>query len=213
IILEGLPRHASTHAAGIILTGDPLVNHVPVMDTTEDVKLTQYAMDDLENLGLLKIDLLGLKNLSLIEHILESIKQTANKQIDLKPNELTDIIALNALYRPGPMDQIPTFINRKNNKAPVTYIHEDLKPILKDTYGVLVYQEQIMKIAHEIAGFSLGEADLLRRAVSKKDADVMANLKKEFLKGCLENGYKKAVGEEIFSWIDRFANYGFNKSH
>ena len=250
IILEGLPRHASTHAAGIILTGDPLVNHVPVMDTTEDVKLTQYAMDDLENLGLLKIDLLGLKNLSLIEHILESIKQTANKQIDLskipkddnktfdllqkgktngvfqlesdgmkrvlkdlKPNELTDIIALNALYRPGPMDQIPTFINRKNNKTPVTYIHEDLKPILKDTYGVLVYQEQIMKIAHEIAGFSLGEADLLRRAVSKKDADVMANLKKEFLKGCLENGYKKAVGEEIFSWIDRFANYGFNKSH
>src|SRR5690625_5988059 len=110
---------------------------------------------------------------------------------DLKPNELTDIIALNALYRPGPMDQIPTFINRKNNKAPVTYIHEDLKPILKDTYGVLVYQEQIMKIAHEIAGFSLGEADLLRRAVSKKDADVMANLKKEYLKDCLENGYKK----------------------
>src|SRR5699024_339943 len=189
IILEGLPRHASTHASGIILTGDQLVNHVPVMDTTEDVKLTQYAMDDLENLGLLKIDLLGLKNLSLIEHILESIKQTAQKQIDLskipkddnntfellqkgktngvfqlesdgmkrvlkdlKPNELTDIIALNALYRPGPMDQIPTFINRKNNKAPVTYIHEDLKPILKDTYGVLVYQEQIMKIAHEIAG-------------------------------------------------------------
>src|SRR5699024_6073971 len=151
IILEGLPRHASTHAAGIILTGDPLVNHVPVMDTTEDVKLTQYAMDDLENLGLLKIDLLGLKNLSLIEHILESTNKTANQPIglnkirkdddntfdllkkgqtngvfqlasdgmmrvveDLMPNELTDIIARNALYRPGPMDQIPTFITRKN---------------------------------------------------------------------------------------------------
>src|SRR5699024_2841970 len=153
-------------------------------------------MDDLENLGLLQIDLLGLKNLSLMEHILESIKHTANKEIDLskipkdddntfdllqkaktkgvfqlesdgmkreltdlKPNELTDITAVNAFHRPGPMDQIPTFINRKNNKTPVTYIHEDLKPILKDTYGVLVYQEQIMKIAHEIAGFSLGEAD------------------------------------------------------
>src|SRR5699024_1047805 len=130
---------------------------------------------------------------------------------DLKPNELTDIIALNALYRPGPMDQIPTFINRKNNKTPVTYIHEDVKPRLKGLYGELVSQEQSMKITHEIAGISLGEADLLTRDVSKKDADVMANLKKEFLKGCLENGYKKAVGEEIFSWIARSANYGFNK--
>ena len=250
ITLEGLPRHASTHAAGLIVTDEPLVKLVPVMGGSDDVQLTQYAMNELESLGLLKIDLLGLKNLSLIEHILESIKRTTHKTLDLskvpkddqktfellqkgktngvfqlesdgmkrvlkqlKPTELADIIALNALYRPGPMDQIPTFINRKFNKEPVTYIHQDLEPILKDTYGVLVYQEQIMKIAHEIAGFTLGEADLLRRAVSKKDTDVMKKLEGQFLTGCKQNGYTAEVGEEIFSWINRFANYGFNKSH
>lgn len=250
ITLEGLPRHASTHAAGLILTDEPLIKHVPVMNGPDDVKLTQYAMNELESLGLLKIDLLGLRNLSLIEHILDSIKRTTHQTLNLskipkddkktfellqkgktngvfqlesdgmkrvlkqlKPTALTDIVALNALYRPGPMDQIPTFINRKFNKEPVTYIHPDLEPILKDTYGVLVYQEQIMKIAHEIAGFTLGEADLLRRAVSKKDTEVMRKLENQFLNGCKKSGYTAEVGEEIFSWINRFANYGFNKSH
>lgn len=248
--LEGLPRHASTHAAGLILTDEPLVKLVPIMDGSDGINLTQYAMNELESLGLLKIDLLGLKNLSLIEHILESIKRTTHTTLDLskipeddkktfellqkgktngvfqlesdgmkrvlkqlKPTELADIIALNALYRPGPMEQIPTYINRKFNKEPVTYVHKDLEPILKDTYGVLVYQEQIMKIAHVIAGFTLGEADLLRRAVSKKDAHVMEDLEKQFLNGCKQNDYSKEVAEEIFSWINRFANYGFNKSH
>lgn len=250
ITLEGLPRHASTHAAGLILTDESLVKHVPIMNGSDDVYLTQYAMNELESLGLLKIDLLGLKNLSMIEQIISSIKQTSNKLIDLskvdkadeqtfkllqngqtngvfqlesegmkrvlkqlKPTELSDIIALNALYRPGPMEQIPTFINRKFQKESITYVHEDLEPILKDTYGVLVYQEQIMQIAHKIAGFTLGEADLLRRAVSKKDAQVMEQLENQFLDGCKQNGYKKEIGEEIFSWINRFANYGFNKSH
>lgn len=250
ITLEGLPRHASTHAAGIVLTDSHLIEHVPVMSGSDDVYLTQYAMNELEALGILKIDLLGLKNLSMIEQIIASIKQTNNIKItlsevnqkdektfkllqqgltngvfqlesegmkrvlkQLKPTELSDIVALNALYRPGPMDQIPTFINRKFKKEPVIYVHEDLEPILKDTYGVLVYQEQIMQIAHKIAGFTLGEADLLRRAVSKKEAHVMADLKKQFISGCIKNGYRQAVSEEIFSWINRFANYGFNKSH
>lgn len=250
ITLEGLPRHASTHAAGLVLTDSHLIEHVPVMSGSDDVYLTQYAMNELEALGILKIDLLGLKNLSMIEEIIASINQTDNVLINLndvnqkdektfkllqqgltngifqlesegmkrvlkqlKPTELSDIVALNALYRPGPMDQIPTFINRKLNKEPVTYVHSDLEPILKDTYGVLVYQEQIMQIAHKIAGFSLGEADLLRRAVSKKDTRVMTDLKKQFLNGCIKNGYTQVVSEEIFSWINRFANYGFNKSH
>src|SRR5699024_11075080 len=250
ITLEGLPRHASTHAAGLVLTDSHLIEHVPVMSGSDDVYLTQYAMNELEALGILKIDLLGLKNLSMIEEIIASINQTDNVLINLnevnqkdektfkllqqgltngifqlesegmkrvlkqlKPTELSDIVALNALYRPGPMDQISTFINRKLNKEPVTYVHSDLEPILKDTYGVLVYQEQIMQIAHKIAGFSLGEADLLRRAVSKKDIRVMTDLKNQFLNGCIKNGYTQVVSEEIFSWINRFANYGFNKSH
>ncbi len=250
LTLEGLPRHASTHAAGLILTEDKMINHVPIMSGSDDVHLTQYAMHELESLGLLKIDLLGLKNLSMIEQITYSIKRTTNQTIDLstipendektfallqkgqtngvfqlesdgmkrvlkqlKPTKLTDIVALNALYRPGPMDQIPTFINRKFNKEQVSYVHRDLEPILKDTYGVLVYQEQIMKIAHKIAGFTLGEADLLRVAVSKKEPEVMKTLEVQFINGCLKNGYSKTVAEKIFSWINRFANYGFNKSH
>ena len=250
LTLEGLPRHASTHAAGIVLTEGELIEHIPIMNGSDEVYLTQYAMNELESLGLLKIDLLGLKNLSMIEHIVDSIKRTKNEAVDLskvdkhdqktfellqsgqtngvfqlesegmkrvlkqlKPTELSDIVALNALYRPGPMDQIPTFIKRKFNKEPISYVHQDLEPILKDTYGVLVYQEQIMQIAHKIAGFTLGEADILRRAVSKKDVHVMEQIEKKFLAGCLANNYKKEVAEEIFSWINRFANYGFNKSH
>src|SRR5699024_396345 len=136
-----------------------------------------------------------------------------NVLIDLKPTTFEDIVAVNALYRPGPMEFIPLYIDRKHKKKPVHYIHEDLSPILEKTYGVLVYQEQIMQVVHKMAGFSYGEADLLRRAVSKKDKALLMENKQAFLAGCEKNGYSKKITEELFDWIDRFANYGFNRSH
>jgi len=248
--LEGLPRHISTHAAGVVISDQPLVKHVPLVSGTHNLYLTQFTMNDLEAVGLLKIDFLGLKNLTLIERILQSICYTENKNIDmtaipendsftfqllqkgrtngvfqleskgmksvlkrLKPSEIEDIVAVNALYRPGPMDFIPTYIKRKHNQEKVTYPHPDLQHILEETYGVLIYQEQIMLIAHEIAGFSLGEADLLRRAVSKKQHKLMAEQKKLFVDGCMKLGYTKSVSEELFAWIVKFSNYGFPKSH
>ena len=250
ITLEGLPRHVSTHAAGIVLTDEKLVNNVPLMRGSEEIYLTQYAMNELEAIGLLKIDLLGLKNLTLIEQVVQSIKKTKNVTLDLekinetdektfellrsgqtngifqlesegmkrnlkllKPSTIDDITALNALYRPGPMEQIPLYIKRKINDEPIVYVHPDLEPILKTTYGVLVYQEQIMQIAHSIAGFTLGEADLLRRAVSKKESKIMYEIENKFIEGCLSNGYEILVAKKIFSWIIKFADYGFNKSH
>src|SRR5690606_38056876 len=133
--------------------------------------------------------------------------------MDLKPIVFEDIVAVNALYRPGPMDFIPTYIKRKHGKEPITYPHPNLQKILESTYGVSVYQEQIMQIAHEFAGLSLGEADLLRRAVSKKKKEIIDAEKEKFLAGCAKKGYDKQIGEEIYHWIVRFANYGFNKSH
>src|SRR5699024_2730569 len=131
----------------------------------------------------------------------------------LKPTTLEDIIAINALYRPGPMRYIPTYIQRKLKKQKISYPHEDLKPILKQTYGVLIYQEQIMQIAHQLAGFTLGEADLLRRAVSKKNRQELAKQREIFIQGCLNNGYSKDVAKQLFLWIVKFSNYGFNRSH
>ena len=248
--LEGLPRHISTHAAGIVIGKDPLINDVPLTKGTHDTYLTQYAMNELEAIGLLKIDILGLRNLSMMERIVQMIYERENRLIDLnnipmndektfallragrtngifqlessgmknvlvslKPTSIEDIIALNALYRPGPIEQIPTFIKRKHGKEKVTYIHPDLEPILNKTYGVLVYQEQIMQVAHQFAGLSLGEADILRRAVSKKDRSLIEAQKETFIRGCINKGYDKEIAEEIFSWILKFANYGFNKSH
>src|SRR5690625_4099018 len=132
---------------------------------------------------------------------------------NLKPTRFEDIVAVNALYRPGPMAYIPVYINRKNNREQISYPHPDLAPILEKTYGVLIYQEQIMQIAHQIAGFTLGEADILRRAVSKKDQAVMDKQKETFIRGCIRKGYAKQVAEQIFSWIVKFSNYGFNRSH
>ncbi|RDW16328.1 DNA polymerase III subunit alpha [Oceanobacillus arenosus] len=250
IKLEGIPRHVSTHAAGVVISEQPLSEHVPLTIGTNETRLTQYTMTDLESLGLLKIDFLGLRNLTLLEKIVKSIQLTANKNLTLdsipaddestyallrkgqtngifqlesqgmrgvlkalKPTSFEDIVAVNALYRPGPMDFIPTYIARKHHQEQVTYPHPDLAPILEKTYGVLVYQEQIMQIANRIAGFTLGEADILRRAVSKKKQEVMDEQKEAFVNGCLHNGYERTVAEEIFSWIVKFANYGFPRSH
>ncbi|WP_010099145.1 DNA polymerase III subunit alpha [Ornithinibacillus scapharcae] len=249
-ILEGLPRHTSTHAAGVVISEEQLKEHVPLTIGTSETALTQYPMADLESLGLLKIDFLGLRNLTLIEKIVQSIRYNERKDFDLSqipeqdtetfnllkqgntngvfqlesdgmkqvltrlmPNSFEDIVAVNALYRPGPMDFIPTYIDRKHGRKKTTYPHPDLEPILKNTYGVLIYQEQIMQIAHRIAGFSLGQADVLRRAVSKKKQEVLQQQREAFIAGCLKNGYEREIGEEIFAWIVKFANYGFPKSH
>lgn len=248
--LEGLPRHISTHAAGVVITERPLTDHVPLTAGQGDVYLTQYAMNDLEAIGLLKMDFLGLRNLTLIERVIQSIYYTTREKLEiekipagdeqtyqllregrtngvfqlesagmkkvlreLQPTNFEDIVAVNALFRPGPMDFIPVYIARKHHKQEVTYPHPDLEPILKQTYGVLVYQEQIMQIAHQIAGFTLGEADILRRAVSKKNNAVMKQQEEAFINGCLANGYDRSVAEEIFQWIVRFSNYGFPRSH
>lgn len=248
--LEGLPRHASTHAAGVVISEQPLMKHVALTEGHNGVPLTQYAMNELEAIGLLKMDFLGLRNLTLIERITKSIEENEGKKVDLpqvdfedeaayqllkrgkttgifqleskgmrdvlqklNPSHFEDVVAVNALYRPGPMEYIPTYIRRKNGKEEVTYPHPDLKPILNKTYGVLVYQEQIMQIAHQMAGFTLGQADLLRRAVSKKQQDVMMEQQQFFIQGCVRKGYTQAVAEEMFQWIVRFSNYGFNRSH
>lgn len=250
IKLEGLPRHISTHAAGIVIGKRPLIDDVPLTKGTQGTYLTQYAMNELEKIGLLKMDILGLKNLTLLERIVKSIQQHVDDKFSLedipendpktfkmlargqtngvfqfesagmrqmlmkvKPSTLDDLIALNALYRPGPMEHIATYTKRKHGIEKVTYLHPDLEPILKETYGVLIYQEQIMQIANKFASFSLGEADLLRRAISKKDKREMEAQRERFIKGCLDNGYPKHVAEKLFSWIVTFANYGFNKSH
>lgn len=248
--LEGIPRHLSTHAAGIVISEEKLIEHVPLTIGANDTHLTQYPMNDLEALGLLKIDLLGLKNLTLLESVIQSINYTTKKTIDLhhipendantyellregrtngvfqlesqgmkqvltklKPTSFEDLVAVNALFRPGPMDFIQVYIDRKNKREKVTYPHPDLAPILEKTFGVLVYQEQIMQIAHQIAGFSLGNADILRRAVSKKETELMDKQKEAFIHGCLENGYDQTVAEELFSWIVKFSAYGFPRSH
>lgn len=248
--LEGLPRHTSTHAAGVVLTEQPLVETIPIQAGHNEIYLTQYAMEHLEEVGLLKMDFLGLRNLSLIESILDSIRRHTGKSLaikdiplqdeatfkllaigettgvfqlesdgmrnvlkKLKPSHFEDIVAVNALYRPGPMENIPLYINRKHGVEKVTYPHPDLRPILENTYGVIVYQEQIMQIAAKMAGFSLGEADLLRRAVSKKKKAVLDKEREHFVQGALKKGYNSETAHTIYDLIVKFANYGFNRSH
>ncbi|MBL4951142.1 DNA polymerase III subunit alpha [Neobacillus sp. YIM B02564] len=248
--LEGLPRHTSTHAAGVVISEKPLIELVPIQSGTNHVYLTQYSMEYLEEMGLLKMDFLGLRNLSLIETILSLIHRNTGKKLEirsvplddtktfallaagettgifqlesegmrkvlkqLKPSRFEDIVAVNALYRPGPMENIPLFIDRKHGRAVIEYPHPDLKPILENTYGVIVYQEQIMQIASKMAGFSLGEADLLRRAVAKKQKEVLAKERNHFVQGALKKGYDTELANEIYDLIVRFANYGFNRSH
>lgn len=248
--LEGIPRHVSTHAAGVVISEEPLVNLIPIQEGHAGSYLTQYSMDILEEIGLLKMDFLGLRNLSLIERIVNSIQKGLKKKINigqiplddastyqllsigsttgifqlesegmrsvlkrLKPSEFEDIVAVNALYRPGPMENIPLYIDRKHGKEIVRYPHPDLEQILKKTFGVIIYQEQIMQIASHMAGFSLGEADLLRRAVSKKKKDVLDKERIHFVTGATHKGYDEKIANDIYDLIVRFANYGFPRGH
>ncbi|GER67007.1 DNA polymerase III subunit alpha [Weizmannia acidilactici] len=250
LLIEGLPRHVSTHAAGVIISREPLANVIPVQEGHDGIFLTQYPMNHLEEIGLLKMDFLGLRNLTILEHILSGIEKGTGKKIHLqdlqlddaetfrllssgnttgvfqlesdgmrkvlqklKPTEFEDIVAVNALYRPGPMENITVYIERKHGLKPVEYPHDDLKPILEKTYGVIVYQEQIMQIASRMAGFTLGEADLLRRAVSKKKKDVLDEERLHFINGARKKGYEEKTANTIYDFIVRFANYGFNRSH
>ena len=250
--LEGLARHASTHAAGIVISDEPLTNHVPLYRGANDEIVTQYSMGDVEKIGLVKFDFLGLKTLTMIRRaemlindsrpteppmavdrlpfddqktfaLLASGKTTGLFQLEssgmrdlltgLKPDRFEDIIAIIALYRPGPMDLIPDFIKRKQGKIPIVYETPELEPILKDTYGVIVYQEQVMAIANKIAGFSLGQADILRRAMGKKKPEEMEKLRVKFLEGAKKNKITERKAEKLYELIQKFAGYGFNKSH
>ncbi len=250
--LEGVARHASTHACGVVISADPLEELIPLQHPTQDDLniVTQYEMHSIEDLGLLKMDFLGLKNLTIIEDTLKRIYKVQNLAVDLdniplndketyetlqkantigvfqlessgmqrylkqlKPTEFEDIVAMVALYRPGPMQFIPDFINGKHKKREVTYIHPKLEPILKSTYGICVYQEQLMLIARELAGFTLGEADILRKAVGKKIKSLLEAQKEKMIEGMIKNGISKKTGETIWEWILPFARYGFNKSH
>ena len=248
--IEGFPRHVSTHAAGIVISKDPLTEHVPLQKGNEGFSLTQYPMENLEELGLLKMDFLGLRNLTIIEDTLRFIEKSKGRPLKLtdishddkgtfellqkgdttgifqlestgmrsvlrevKPTCFEDIIAILALYRPGPMEIIPKFAATKNGHVPVRYLHPNLEPILADTYGFILYQEQIMQIASKMAGYSLGQADVLRRAVSKKKREVLEEQRERFMEGCVRQGYTEKLGRELYDLIVRFADYGFNRSH
>lgn len=248
--IEGLPRHTSTHAAGVVISEKPLIELIPLQSGHGEILLTQYPMGILEELGLLKMDFLGLRNLSMIESIVSMIEKNENQVIniknipfqdektfqllqsgdttgifqlesegmrkvlkELKPTEFEDIVAVNALYRPGPMQFISNYIRRKHRLEPVRYVHDDLAQILKSTYGVIIYQEQIMQIAAKMAGFTLGEADLLRRAVSKKKREILDQERIHFVEGAVQKGYSKEIANQVYDMIVRFADYGFPRSH
>ena len=250
--LEGLNRHASTHAAGVVIADKPLNNYMPLFKTQDDQVTSGYSMGVLEKIGLLKVDFLGLRTLTVIVQTQGIIKKTKDKVIDmesmslddqntykllglgqtigvfqlessgmrdllkkLEPQAFEDIIALLALYRPGPIGSgmLDDFMQRRHNRVPIKYHHKKLEPILKETYGIIVYQEQIMQIVSELAGFTLAQADLLRRAIAKKTPEVMEKQRKIFISGCAKNNISESVASRIFDLIEYFAGYGFNKSH
>lgn len=247
--IEGLTRHYSLHAAGLVLSKRPLNEIVPCLKVHDDIIATQYQMDSLENLGLIKMDILGLKNLTVIQEIINSIKiespdfninkidladqktyqllakahtlgifQLESKGMTrliecLKPQTLEEIAHCIALYRPGPMENIDQYLAQRRNPQNIHYLHQDLKSILQDTYGIIIFQEQIMLIAQKLAGFSLSEADILRKAMSKKDLNELLNLKNAFYQGMKNKGYTLEVTKAIYDLILEFANYGFNKAH
>lgn len=246
--IEGMPRHTSTHAAGVVITRDPVSNYVP-MAQKDDSVVTQYTMTTLEELGLLKMDFLGLRTLTVIDNCEKLIKKRESefsvKEIDFtdketyemfgrgdtegvfqfesgglknvlmqfKPTSLEDLIALTSLYRPGPMDSIPTYIHNKNNPGDVKYKTPELTSILDVTYGCMVYQEQVMQICTKLAGYSLGRADIVRRAMSKKKHDVMLEERGKFVEGCVKNNISEDAANSIFDDMVSFASYAFNKSH
>jgi len=243
--LEGLKKHISTHAAGVVICKEKLDNIIPITKSG-DAYLTGYTMNYLEGLGLLKMDFLAIKDLTTIADILNSIPDKINiNTIDLnikevmdnftigsttgifqfesegmksflarlKPTKFNDLVVALALYRPGPMDNIPSFIKRKEGKEKIDYLVPALEPVLKETYGIIVYQEQIMQIFNIIGGYSVGEADIIRRAISKKKEKVILEEKEKFIIKAKNNGYDEEISTKIYNYIMKFANYGFNKSH
>jgi len=257
--LEGVARHASTHAAGVVIANKPLVEYVPLQKEVKGDKIiTQYDMycldlnaaDEGRAIGLLKMDFLGLRNLTILQNAIKFIKATRNEEIELDkiplddkavfkliaqgettgvfqlessgmrrlarelvPSNFSDIAAMVALFRPGPMDWIDDFISAKKNPKSIRYPHPDLKPILAETYGIAVYQEQCMQIANVMAGYTLAEADKFRRAIGKKKRSLMEKEKEKFIAGCINQGYSRQVAEKVFSLIEKFVGYGFNKAH
>jgi len=250
--LEGVARHSSTHACGVVITKDKIDNYTPRQRASQDDEtiVTQYEMHAIEDLGLLKMDFLGLKNLTIIENTVNLVKKLRNKKIDidniplndkktfdllrqakttgvfqlessgmkrylkqLEPTKFEDIVVMVALFRPGPMELIPEFMARKHGKKEIVYAHPKLKPILKNTYGVAVYQEQLMQIARDLAGFSLSEADIIRKAVGKKIKKLLDEQSEKMIQGMVKNGIDRRIAQRIWNSIEPFARYGFNKSH
>src|SRR5438067_3009390 len=250
--LEGLSRHAGMHAAGVVITPEPVTNYVPLYRTNRDEIVTQFDMRVVEKMGLLKMDFLGLRTLTVIDDALKSIKLETGKDVDItaipmeeadifrlfqegrtkgvfqfesggmvdvlrraRPTKFEDLVAFNALYRPGALDagMVDEYVRRKNGVSKPKYLVPAMKEILEETYGVIVYQEQVMQIAQAVAGFSLGDADLLRKAMGKKDKVIMETQRERFVAGAVANSYTKKQAAEIFDYIEPFARYGFNKSH
>ncbi|MCL2496706.1 MAG: DNA polymerase III subunit alpha, partial [Clostridiales bacterium] len=250
--IQGMPRHSGKHAAGVVIARDELISYMPVQKGSDGIVTTQYAKDQVESCGLLKMDLLGLRTLSVIDDSLDNIRLTCGLTIDinaiplddgntyrmlgegessaifqlesdgmrkilknLQPERFEDIIALVALYRPGPLGSgmVEDFIDGKHGEKTVQYMHPLLEPILGETYGVILYQEQVMHIARALGGFSLGEADMLRRAMGKKKPEIIKQARADFVSGCVKNGVEKRVAGDIFDLLEYFAGYGFNKSH
>ncbi|MCL4540221.1 MAG: DNA polymerase III subunit alpha, partial [Bacteroidetes bacterium] len=250
LVLEGTNRNVGTHAAGVVIAPSDISKYVPLYKTPSTDVITEYEYKSLEEIGLLKMDFLGLRTLTVIEDTLQMILENHKKEIDLariplddskvfdlfsagqtvavfqfesakmqeylkklNPTSIDDLVAMNALYRPGPMDMIDDFIDTKCGRKPIEYLHPKMEPILRSTYGVIVYQEQVMQIASEIAGFTLAQADMMRRAMGKKDKELMAEQKKLFVEGAVKNSIDRKLAGDIFDLIDKFASYGFNKSH
>ena len=248
--LEGVARHHSVHAAGVVISHDPLVEYTPLQKSGEGALVTQYGAGALEKIGLLKMDFLGLINLSILGRAIEGIERTLGIKIDLrtiplddgnafellgrgdttgifqlesagmrryvtelKPTSVRDLAAMVALYRPGPMAHIPTFIRAKHGLEKINYPHSTLKEVLEETYGVIVYQDQVMRIAQVVAGYTLGQADILRRAMGKKDKEKMSKERKSFVAGAAERDIPEKKAVEIFNLIEPFAGYAFNKAH
>jgi DNA polymerase-3 subunit alpha len=248
--LEGTIRSHGVHAAGVVIAPDEIVKFVPLEVAQKGSIATQYSMGPIEELGLLKMDFLGLSNLTILNNALRIIRKVYNNDItlseipnddaktfelfqrgdttgvfqfesagmkrylkELKPTEFMDLVAMNALYRPGPMEQIPAFIKGKNNPAEVTYLHSSLKPVLEDTYGVIVYQENIIQLLQLVAGYTPGEADLVRKAIGKKKRDIMAAEEPKFIAGCKKQGLNDEQASQLWALIQPFADYSFNKAH
>ncbi|MBI5708085.1 MAG: DNA polymerase III subunit alpha [Armatimonadetes bacterium] len=248
--VEGISRHSGVHAAGIVISRDPLVEHLPLYRGNDGQAVTAFEMGILEKIGLLKMDFLGLSNLTVVGRAAENVKRTRGIDLDLnnlpledkatfdmlgrgettgvfqlesagmrryiqelKPQSVRELAAMVALYRPGPMQHIPTFIDRRHGRSKPSYLDQRMEPILSETYGVIVYQDQVLKLVQALAGFSLGKADVLRRAMGKKDKDAMASMYKEFEAGCEEHGVAKGTIKKVWELLEPFAGYAFNKAH